>query len=279
MTAKVKNQPGVYKIECLPTGELYIGSSRNLMERKYDHYKKLRNGQQRNKNLLARYQEYGESNIVFTVLAYIPVELRQKYSKKELESILFRLEQAYMDTYQPTLNICPRAGTSEGFKQYDYAIEITREASSKDFSFYNPLLGVVSGKNLSKFSDDNELTRSCLEDVLHGRSFQHKNFYKDEESYLKHFPSKYSVFSNVTWKKNSNQWAVSFTVLKKTLNFGNYDEESEAGMVSQKLSILRKSWGDTEFYEVFTDYQRSKSYSKRQWTLDKLARYFDDLAA
>lgn len=274
MSINIKKQPGVYKIECLVTGEIYIGSSRDIRQRKWDHFKTLRSGKQRNKNLLDRFTEYGELNIVFTPLVYLALEIKTKYSDKQLDYLLHSLEQAYMDIYQPTLNICPKAGTSKGFKQYDYVAEIVRDVCSKEFSFYNSDLGdYVYGRNLLDFAEANGLTRSCLQDVLASRSMQHENYFKDYESFLIYTEkrkAKHSTFNYVSWNNNRKQWVVSFYTLGKTLNFGYYEGEIEAGNVATRLSALKDYLGADKFYVIFSDYRRSKSYTKREWTIDKI---------
>jgi|15BtaG_2_1085339.scaffolds.fasta_scaffold00155_8 hypothetical protein len=89
-----KREIGIYRIVS-PNGKTYIGSSVSCSERWRD-YKKLRcKAQQAIYNSL---KKYGPDNHKFSVL--INCE----------ETNLVKMEQLYIDIYQPQLNICMTAG-------------------------------------------------------------------------------------------------------------------------------------------------------------------------
>jgi hypothetical protein len=62
---------GVYKITNMANGKFYIGSSKNLAERKRQHFNQLRNGTHINKHLQHAFDKYGERNFKFEVLEYV----------------------------------------------------------------------------------------------------------------------------------------------------------------------------------------------------------------
>ena len=67
----MKNNCGIYKITCLPTGKIYIGSAVNLLKRKQNHFEALANGVHKNIHLQNAYKKYGKSSFVFEVLEMV----------------------------------------------------------------------------------------------------------------------------------------------------------------------------------------------------------------
>ena len=93
---------GVYKIENKITGDTYIGSTINLKRRYTDHISKLNKMVHPNKYLQEAWSVYGRDNFLFDVL-----ELCEKDNLK-------KKEQQYIDTLNPTYNICPLSESSKG---------------------------------------------------------------------------------------------------------------------------------------------------------------------
>lgn len=58
---------GVYKIECVPTGRYYVGSSCDIRKRKRRHLKDLRLGKHHNAFLQRVFDKYGEDSLVFKI--------------------------------------------------------------------------------------------------------------------------------------------------------------------------------------------------------------------
>lgn len=80
---------GIYKITCIPTGKIYIGSAVNLQKRWYEHRYSLRKNTHCNCYLQAAYNKYGESVFVFSILETCEIDALLEY------------EQYYLDTLQP----------------------------------------------------------------------------------------------------------------------------------------------------------------------------------
>ena len=103
---------GVYEILSLSTKERYIGSASSVIgiQGRFDgHVRQLRKGVHTNWNLQNLYNQYGESNLIFS-----PVEICTP------EECLER-EQFWIDLICPKLNIMPKAGSRLGSKQTDEA--------------------------------------------------------------------------------------------------------------------------------------------------------------
>jgi group I intron endonuclease len=65
---------GIYKIENLVDGKIYVGSSIELIKRKSKHFYLLRKGIHDNIHLQNAYNKFGENSFVFTILEYCVVE-------------------------------------------------------------------------------------------------------------------------------------------------------------------------------------------------------------
>lgn len=59
---------GVYKITCTPSGKVYIGSSKDIRQRWFDHTSKLRKNKHSNPHLQAAWNKYGVDNFLIEVV-------------------------------------------------------------------------------------------------------------------------------------------------------------------------------------------------------------------
>lgn len=84
---------GIYEIACLLTGDKYIGQSRYLYRREWDHFNDLRLGKHANAHLQQAYNKYGRPMFCFRELLLCAPELLDQY------------EQAFMDSVRPAYNI------------------------------------------------------------------------------------------------------------------------------------------------------------------------------
>lgn len=84
---------GIYQIKCLETGEIYIGSSRHIYNRWYQHRLSLRKGAHHSHKLQAAWDEYGESRFSFSVI--------EDCAPEDLDD----REQSHIDRMGPRLNI------------------------------------------------------------------------------------------------------------------------------------------------------------------------------
>jgi group I intron endonuclease len=110
------NLSGVYLIENTVNRNRYIGSSVNLMHRKYVHFRELGLGIHRNSHLQRAFEKYGGMAFTFAVLLLCePFEL-------------LRYEQALIDHLQPEYNLYVTAGSPLGMKQSEETKKKMREA-------------------------------------------------------------------------------------------------------------------------------------------------------
>lgn len=103
------NNSGIYCIANKLNGKIYIGSSVNFDERKYEHFYKLERNKHENIYLQRSYLKYGKDAFEFKVLEYI----------KNVEK-LTEIEQSYLDIHWDNQNNCynilPTAGSLLGYK-------------------------------------------------------------------------------------------------------------------------------------------------------------------
>lgn len=109
MSSSIPQTSGIYKIVCLPTGKLYIGSSDNLRVRSLSHWAYLRGQRHANAYLQNAWNKYGESSFAFEIIELI------------LSSFLLEREQYWIDKLQACdhrkgFNFSPVAGSARGVK-------------------------------------------------------------------------------------------------------------------------------------------------------------------
>lgn len=92
---------GIYKIENIINGNLYIGSCSNYNVRKGSHLCLLRQNKHHSIILQRAFNKYSEKNFIFELIE----ELQDKNN-------LIEREQHYMDLLNPVYNICPIAGST-----------------------------------------------------------------------------------------------------------------------------------------------------------------------
>jgi group I intron endonuclease len=94
---------GIYKIQSIIHPErCYIGSAVNIQRRWYEHITKLRCDKHYSKKLQRHYNKYGESDLQFSIL--LGCERHD----------LIKIEQYFIDSYNPFFNSNPTAGSPLG---------------------------------------------------------------------------------------------------------------------------------------------------------------------
>lgn len=98
-------EAGVYKIECLPTGEVYVGGSVDLDRRFRQHLHLLRKKKHKSAALQTAWDRHTEEKFQFhRMLVCRPEDVRL-------------YEQRALDHYQPVFNTEKIAGSSQGTKR------------------------------------------------------------------------------------------------------------------------------------------------------------------
>ena len=96
------NKIAIYKLECVKTGRIYIGKTRNPKSRKEQHFSSLRNGKHPVKLMQSDYNKYGEEGFDFAVLEIVerkPVEIdlnQTRYTDSLREKELMEQYKSYL---------------------------------------------------------------------------------------------------------------------------------------------------------------------------------------
>ena len=150
---------GVYQIRNLISGKVYVGSTVHFRDRKYSHFKELRDGGHGNSRLQAAFDKYGENAFVFE-----PVEIIDHEDK------LLDREQYYLDTIKPFgkigYNISKLAGEPGN----------RGKAVIKTFSFQDKDGNVLTITNLSEWCRENKLDHNRMRAMLRGKILTHKGY-------------------------------------------------------------------------------------------------------
>lgn len=105
----------VYRIDCKANNKFYIGSSKNLTKRFYDHRYQLRYNLHLNKHLQNAWNKYGEDSFSFSIIETVTSE----------NQLLFT-EQFYIDLLNPSFNIRTEAVSNRGLKHSEETINIMK---------------------------------------------------------------------------------------------------------------------------------------------------------
>ena len=85
---------GVYTITNIVSGKQYVGSSADLVRRKWAHFKSLRDNNHKNIHLQRAYNTYGHENFRWDIIEFIDfIE-----DKKEFKKYILSREQYWIDT-------------------------------------------------------------------------------------------------------------------------------------------------------------------------------------
>ena len=107
---------GIYEIRNLINGDCYIGSSKNIKQRKSRHFKDLKNDKHHSIILQRAYNKYGKEFFKFNLLEIV-----------ENVVLLTEREQFYLNKIKPKYNISPTAGSPLGCKQSKESCEKKRK--------------------------------------------------------------------------------------------------------------------------------------------------------
>lgn len=100
LTRGLHRKSGAYAIECIPTGEMYVGSSKDIGPRWNRHRYKLRRGVHHSVKLQEAWDKYGEAAFTVRILLECPLEN------------LLEVEQQHIDKLSPALNVSNLAAVS-----------------------------------------------------------------------------------------------------------------------------------------------------------------------
>ena len=114
---------GIYCIEHLNSGRLYVGSAISLDRRRKEHFNALNRGKHHSRFLQRAWNKHGEQAFQFRVLLHCAPENLLWY------------EQTLLDAWRPDYNSAPTAGSQLGFKHGPEAKARMAEAAKRTRNF------------------------------------------------------------------------------------------------------------------------------------------------
>ncbi|SRR5260221_446095 len=106
---------GIYRIRCIVTSRIYVGSAVNLRKRCAEHFNALHRNGHYNLKLQRAFNKYGANTFIFEIIEFTL-----------LPEMLTAREQYWFRKLRPAFNICPVAGSALGRKHRKETIEQIR---------------------------------------------------------------------------------------------------------------------------------------------------------
>lgn len=142
-------QIGIYIIKCLSNGKIYVGSAVDLMNRKSQHFYRLRKNKHGNSHLQNAYNKYGEQNFIFEIIKIV-----------EKVEDLISIEQKSIDDFSnenELFNIRKIAKNNLGLKHTKESI-IKMTKSGKENGMYGKTHSQEARQKISESRKNKPLT-------------------------------------------------------------------------------------------------------------------------
>lgn len=152
ITEDLQGVCGVYKLINLVNGKIYIGSSKNLRVRLWQHRAKLRHNKHYNVHLQNAWNKYGEKNFDYCIVEVCDEE--HQYER----------EQYYIDTYHPQYNIAeevvlPSYSEESRKKHSETKKRMFAEGILKPTNMTTIYMYDLNGNFIKEFSSEREAAR------------------------------------------------------------------------------------------------------------------------
>lgn len=234
---------GIYKIHNIINNEFYIGSSKNLIQRKHNHFSTLRCNKHYNKHLQRAVNKYGIDNFKFDILKQCEI------------SQIRKIEQLYIDELKPKYNKAKFVNENYSTNTINETVVKKLKDNWKNKLAWNHPQNKIDPdkvKNIiNLFNNDIDISiiskkynigRYCILDILSGRKW--KDFYHlvDKE--------KYNRFKNLKTIENIHIYDSNKNFIKKFDNL--YDIRSEFNISSGQLNMMlrRQTLYDKKFFII-----------------------------
>jgi len=152
---------GIYKITNLVNGKFYIGSSVNVKNRFSTHISELNSNTHGNIHLQRAWNKYGQDNFKFELIEIV-----------EDNKLLLEREQFFLDTFEPSYNICKNASNHLGLKYSDESRKKISENHADVSGVNNPMYGLKGELSPNYGKNHKEETKQKIKLAIGDRTGQ-----------------------------------------------------------------------------------------------------------
>jgi len=203
---------GIYRITNLSNNFSYIGASKDIHKRIYNHKKLLDNNNHRNKNLQKDWNYFGENFFNFEIL-----EICNWESLDELEVLYIKKEKENGTSYNILLG-----GSKNSWLGLKRSEETKNKISEKNKGNKNPMFNKTREKNHFFGKHHSTETKNKM-------SENHPDVSgKNNPRFSKKVPNASSEYMGVTFVKRFNRWITRISLDGKRIYLGRFLDEIEA---------------------------------------------------
>lgn len=221
---------GIYKIQSLiKPNRCYIGSSSDIYTRWYNHKRELKLNKHQNQRLQNHYNKYGIEDLVYSIL--LGCEIND----------LIKIEQYFIDTYDPFFNLCKTAGNISRVLSEETLLKMSK--SHKGLNTW------IKGRRLTEDQKRN------ISEKLKGRPAPNKGKKMSDETKLKMSLSKMGNSNskgNQTFLGHNHSEETKQIIREKKLGTKMSDE------AKKKMSESRKGEKNSFYGRTHSDETKKK---------------------
>lgn len=234
------NISGIYKIICTVNNKFYLGSSKNIKSRWYEHKCSLKKGIHHSIHLQKAWDKYGKENFRFEILEFTGLE----------KEILLEREQYWLDTLKPYekeigYNICDKADCPIPKETKDRDKEQKFIRLEEIILRYGSMDNLPFGKNLNNQEKSDSYWISDLRKAKKGKGRHIWYPELDEIATKKGFQG---MFDTIDVKRNATRIQKFKDIIQKYKTIENFylsASKSEKKWISELKTGMKKSKNKT----------------------------------
>ena len=167
---------GIYMLLNKINGKRYIGSSKNLRARLWEHRSLLRHNKHINQHLQNAWNKYGEINFDYSIIEFCDENIRYEKEQFYVDAIKPEYNISIVNVEMPDVSLESRQKLSETRKRKMATGEIALTNNKHIFVYYKDGSFVGEWVSIRKAAASLHLRNNHISEVLHGRYSQYKGY-------------------------------------------------------------------------------------------------------